>query len=113
MREHGSFLRRLEETFRRDLHQARRAVREAGRADLARARASVEDLKRDYDVPPPHTALTEAELKAFRRHLRTAARLMRELSNLDSPGWNEANEEYERSWADVERARSEGASASP
>ncbi len=143
MREHESFLRRLEETLsrisgwlaarrrggeqagtpgrhariealRREIAAARRAIAETTRADLARVRAELDDLKRDYDVPPPHTALTRAELEAFKRHLHTTARLLRDHSNLDSPGWDRAHEEYERSWAEVERAfESEGRSASP
>ncbi len=140
MREHDSFLRRLEETLsrmsawahgrggesarshqgyrrmvalRREIAEARRVIREIGRADVARVRSSVEDLKRDYDVPPPPTALTHAELQAFRRHLHTTSRLMRDLSNLDSPNWNQVNDEYDRSWSEVERARSDGAPASP
>ncbi len=141
MREHDSFLKRLEETFsrvsawvaehrggeesgshrghariealRRELADARRAIRETSRADLARVRASVADLQRDYDVPPPHTALSRAELDALRRHLHVTARLLRDLSDVDSPRWNQAHDEYDRSWAEVERARTEGEPASP
>jgi hypothetical protein len=143
MREHESFLRRIEEKLsrmsgwlaarqrggeqagthhpheridavRREIAEARRAIAETTRADLARVHASLDDLKLDYDVPPPHTALSRAELEAFRRHLHTTARLVRDLSNIDDPSWDEANEEYERSWAEVERAfESEGGSASP
>jgi hypothetical protein len=142
MRAHDSFLGRLEETLsrasewvvgrerggeqrrsggghgrfealRREIAEARRALRETSRADLARVRAGLDDLRADYDVPPPHTGLTRAELEAFRRHLHTTARLVRDLSTADSPRWNEADEEYERSWAEVERARSEGEPASP
>jgi hypothetical protein len=143
MREHESFLRRLEEklsrvsgwlaarqrgseqagthhpharieALRREIAAARSAIAETTRADLARVRESVDDLKRDYDVPPPRTALSRAELEAFRRHLHTTARLLRDLSTADNPSWDQANEEYERSWAEVERAfESEGGSASP
>ncbi len=143
MREHEGFLRRLEETLslmtgwlatrrrggeqagtrdrhapvealRHEIAEARRAIAETTRADLARVRANLDDLKRDYDVPPPHTALTRAELEAFRRHLHTTARLLRDLSTADSPTWDQANEEYERSWEQLERAfESEGGSASP
>lgn len=133
MREHDSILGRLEETFARasawiagrrqggghagqrrlaalraELAAARRSLRETGRADLARVRATLDDLKSDYDVPPPATAFTRAELDAFRRHLHTTAGLVRDLSNLDSPTWNRSYEEYERSWDDLERARSAG-----
>jgi hypothetical protein len=143
MREHESFLSRLEETLsrmsgwlaarrrggqragtrdrhapvealRREIAEARRAIGETARADLARVRASLDDLKRDYDVPPPHTALSRAEFDAFRRHLHTTARLLPDLSTADNPNWDQANEEYERSWAEVERAfESEDRSASP
>ena len=102
------------DALRRELARARRAVAETARADLERVRDGFEDLKRDYDAPPPHTALSRAELEAFRRHLHTTARLVRDLSTADSPAWNRANEEYERSWAEVERAfESEGGAASP
>lgn len=142
MREDESLLRRMEETLsrmsgwlaarrrgaqgearkrhervgalRHEVSEARRAVGTTARADLARVRASLDDLKRDYDVPPPHTALSRVELEAFRRHLHTTARLVGDLSNLDSPAWEQANEEYERSWADVESAfESQGGSPSP
>jgi hypothetical protein len=133
MREHESFLRRLEESLsrisgwlaarrrggeqagthdrdartealRRETAAARRAIAETTRADFARVRAGLDDLKRDYDVPPQHTALTRAELEAFRRHLHTTARLRRDLSNLDSPAWEQATGEYERSWDEVRGA---------
>ncbi len=142
MREHESFLRRLEETLsraaewlsarrhgeqagaddrharvealRREIAKARHAVAETARADLARVRAGLDDLKRDYDVPLQHTGLGRGELEAFRRHLHTTALLVHDLSTADNPRWDEANEEYERSWADVERAfEAEGGSASP
>jgi hypothetical protein len=143
MREHESFLRRLEETvsrmsgwlaarrrggeqagtvdrhapveaLRREIAEARRAIAVTARADLARVRANLDDLRRDYDAPLPHTALTRAELDAFRRHLHTTARLVRDLSTADSPTWDQANEKYERSWEELERAfESEGGSASP
>jgi hypothetical protein len=140
MREHDGFLGRLEETLsripawvdrrvgegarlqgghgrieavRREIADARRGIRETGRADLARVRQSLEDLRLDYDVPPQATALTAAELHALRRHLHTTARLMHDLSDLDSPRWSAAHEEYERSWAEVEGAYARSASASP
>jgi hypothetical protein len=84
------------------------------KVDLERARASVEDLERDYEVPPPHEALSREELEMFRRHLRTTARLLRERADLDDPDWVKANEEYERSWTELERAfEAQGGAASP
>lgn len=109
----GDRPRRIE-AFRGEVARARRALAETARADLARARASLEDLRHDYEVPPQHTTLTRAELEAFRRHLRTTARLLGDLSNVDSPSWDRAHEEYERSWEEVERAfASSGEPASP
>ena len=100
------------EALRRELAAARRELGGVARADLARVRASLADLSRDYDTPPPHTALRHAELEAFRRHLHTTARLVRDMSNLDSLAWDQASEEYERSWAEVEHAfESQGGSA--
>jgi hypothetical protein len=143
MRAHESFLRRLEERFsrvsgwlaarqrgsgqagtphphapiaalRREIAEARQAIAETTRADLARVHASLDDLKRDYDVPPPRTALSRAELEAFRRHLHTTARLLRDMSTADNPNWDQAEEEYERSWEELERSfESEGGTASP
>jgi hypothetical protein len=102
------------EALRREIALARHAVAETAREDLARVHASLDDMKRDYDVPPPHVALRREELEAFRRHLHTTARLLRERATADSPNWERANEEYERSWADLERAfESEGGAASP
>lgn len=142
MRERDSFLRRIEErlsrvsgwlgerwrgekasagdlharmeTVRREIARARRSAGAAAHEDLTRVRATLDDLRADYDVPPPHYAFRRAELDAFRRHLQTAARLASVLSNVDDPGWDAASEEYERSWAEVERAfESEGDAASP
>jgi hypothetical protein len=142
MRERESFLRRMEErlarvsawlaerrrgkkanaaglhvrteTIRREIALLRRSAGAIAHQDLARVRASLDGLRADYDVPPPHYALRRAELDAFRRHLQTAARLASVLSNVDDPGWDAASEEYERSWAEVERAfESQGDAASP
>lgn len=132
MREHESFLGRLEErlsrlsgrldarqregeqagshprapieALRREIAEARRGIAETARVDLARVRASLDDLGRDYDVPPPRTALSRAELDAFRRHLHTTARLVRDMSSADNANWERADEEYERSWEELERA---------
>jgi hypothetical protein len=102
------------EAARREVASARRIVAEKAHADLARVRASFDDMKGDYDVPSPHVALSHEEREAFRRHLHTTARLLRERSNLDDPNWEPANEEYDRSWAELERTfESEGAAASP
>jgi hypothetical protein len=39
---------------------------------------------------------------------------VKDLANADAPGWNAANEEYERSWEEVERAlEGQGDAASP
>lgn len=139
MRERESFLSRLEErlsrvsawlaerkrggdargheraeALRREIARARHAAADTARADLARAVAAVEDMKRDYEAPLPHTALKREELEAFRRHLHTTARLLRDMSDLDSPSWTRSNDEYERSWAEVERAfEGDGHAASP
>jgi hypothetical protein len=142
MREHDGFLQRVEQRFSRlagwlstrrrgdaagdrDLHavaealgdevaRARRALADTLHEDVARVRASLEDMSRDYDAPPPRYALHRAELDALRRHLHVTARLIPELANADSPRWDEANEQYERSWLEVERAfEEEGQAASP
>jgi capsule polysaccharide export protein KpsE/RkpR len=143
MREHESFVRRLEdglsrmsgwlaarrssdapagapnpharlEALRRELAQARHAVASAARADLARVRASFEDMYRDYAIAPPPVALSRAELEALRRHLHTTVRLLHDRATADNPEWGPANEEYDRSWAEVERAfESRGDAASP
>ncbi len=102
------------EALRREIADARRSIAESAKYDLARVRASLDDMKRDYDAPPPHTALSRAELEAFRRHLHTTARVLGDISNLDSPNWTEAYEEYERSWAELEHALgSKGGTAAP
>lgn len=90
--------------LRGEIAQARHGIAVTAREDLARARAALDDMRRDYDVPPLHTALSRAELEAFRRHLHTTARLLRERATADSPDWTQATEEYERSWAELERA---------
>jgi hypothetical protein len=135
MREREGFLRRMEErlsrmsgwlsarqggrrdrieALRRELEIARNKVGEVTHDDLARIRASLDDMKRDYDVPPPHTALHRAELEAMHRHLHETSRLLDDRANLDSPRWAEANAEYDRSWAELERAfEGQGGAASP
>jgi hypothetical protein len=102
------------EALREEIARARHAFDEKVHEDLARVRTNLEDMKSDYGVPPPHYALRREELEALRRHLHTTARLVKDLSTADSPGWNAANEEYERSWDELERAfESEGDAASP
>jgi hypothetical protein len=102
------------EAARREVASARRAISERAHADLAHVRASFDDMKGDYDVPSPHVALSHEEREALRRHLHTTARLLRDRSNLDDPNWEPANEEYDRSWAELERAfEPEGSAASP
>ncbi|BDG02147.1 hypothetical protein [Anaeromyxobacter oryzae] len=102
------------EAVRHELAQARRAVADTTHEDLARIRSALEDLRGDYDVPQQHTALHRAELEALRKHLHTTARLLHDRADLDNPSWVQANEEYERSWADLEHAfEGEGHAASP
>jgi hypothetical protein len=139
MRERESFLKRLDErlsrmsgwlaerqrgdekavharleALRRELADARRAVAETAKDDLARVHASLEDMRADYDVPPPNGSFTRAELEAFRRHLHTTARLLHDLSTADSPRWAAADEEYDRSWTELLNAvESKGGTTSP
>jgi hypothetical protein len=102
------------EALREEIARARRAFGWAVHEDLARVRDSLDDMRSDYGVPPPHYALRREELDALRRHLHTTARLVKDLANADAPGWNAANEEYERSWEEVERAfEGQGDAASP
>ena len=92
------------------VHAAADDVRRA----VARARATLEDMDRDYEAPPPHVALRRDELQALRRHLQLTANLLPHVSNLDGPGWPTAHEEYERSWDEMLRAfHSEGGAAAP
>jgi hypothetical protein len=110
--EHGAGRHERVEALRRELEIARRKVGDVTHDDLARVRASLEDLRHDYDAP--HTALHRAELETLRRHLHTTSRLLDDRSNLDSPRWAEANEEYDRSWTELERAfEGEHGAASP
>jgi hypothetical protein len=81
---------------------------------VARARATLEDIDRDYEAPPSHVALRREEFQALRWHLRLVARLLPHVSNLDDPGWAAAHEEYERSWGEVRHALDpEGSAAAP
>lgn len=102
------------EAIRGEIARARRSVGKVVHDDLGHVRASLDGMKADYDLPLPQYALRRAELDALRRHVHTAARLARVLSNVDDPGWDAASEEYDRSWAEVERAfEAEGGAASP
>lgn len=102
------------ELLRRDISRARHAAAEAAHDALSSARASLDDMARDYEVPPARTALRREELVALRHHLQRTGRLLPFLSNLDDPGWSAAHEEYERSWDEVERTfEAEGGAASP
>jgi uncharacterized protein YicC (UPF0701 family) len=81
---------------------------------VGRARATLEDMDRDYEAPHTRVALRREELQALRRHLRLTANLLPHVSNLDDPGWPIAHEEYERSWDEVRRAfESDGAATAP
>jgi len=70
---------------------------------LASARASVEDVERDFAVPPRDPALRREEVEALRRHLRHMATLEAHVSNLDDPAWRAAYQAYERSWDELQR----------
>jgi hypothetical protein len=96
-------LRTRTDAIRGELERVRRSIGAVAREDVARVRASVEGFGRDYDVPPPHFAVRREEVEAYRRHLATIYRLVPILSNADDPRWDEANEEYERSWIEVQR----------
>jgi hypothetical protein len=99
------------EAIRRDVAQVRHATDQAFHDAVAKARASLDDMDRDYDSPPLRPALRREELQALRRSLQLTARLLPHLSNLDDPAWGPAHEEYERSWDEMHRAfqESEGA----
>ena len=82
----------------------RRATAEDAHDVVARAQASLEDMERDGEVPPPHGVLEREEVQALKRHLRLTARLLPHISNLDDPAWGPAHNEYERSWDELQRA---------
>ena len=97
-----------------EIARLRRSAATRVQEDLARARASVDDMGTDYDVPPPHFALKPEEAKAFGRYLAAVGRLEPIISNLDDPRWDAAHEEYERAWNEMEGAfEPEGHAASP
>ena len=91
------------DSVRRDVSRARDGSERSAHDALARARATVEDMERDYEVPPPHATVRPEELRALRRHLELTATLLPHISNLDDPRWLPAREEYERSWDEVHR----------
>lgn len=97
------------ESVRRDVSQARQGTAHSVHDALARARATVADMERDYEAPPPHVALRGEELQAMRRHLQLTARVLPHVSNLDDAGWGPAYEEYVRSWDELSRAFEGGA----
>lgn len=92
------------EALRREIARLRQAAAARARLDLEHARAALDDMKRDYAVEQPHLAFGRGEREAFRQHLKTTARLLPDLSNVDSPGFDRAEEEYERSWEELSRA---------
>ena len=98
------WLRTRLESVQRDVSRARRAGAQDLRDAVASARATLDDMDRDYGAPPAHVALHPEELRALRHHLQLTAGLLPHLSNLDDPGWDRAREEYDRSWVEVRRA---------
>jgi hypothetical protein len=93
------------EALRSEIARVRRSAGEAARGDLARAREEVHDMAQELGGgPPPHAALRRTEVEALRRLLATTARLLAPLSKADDPEWARADDEYERSWLEVERA---------
>jgi hypothetical protein len=95
------------ETLRREISRARQALADAAHEHLARARAAVDDLARDYhdsDVARPRAVPRREELEALRRHVERTALLVHYLANLDDPYWGRARQEYERSWGELRRA---------
>lgn len=92
------------EAVRRDVSQARQATAHSVHDVLARARATVDDMERDYEAPPPHGALRGEEVQALRRHFRLTATVLPHVSSLDDPGWGPAYEAYVHSWDGLCRA---------
>jgi hypothetical protein len=102
------------ELLRREITRVRHAASDSAQGALASARASLDDMARDYDVQQPRTSFSRPELELLRRHLHRTGALLPHLSNLDDPRWTPAHEEYERSWDAVERAfETEGTDAIP
>ncbi len=106
------------ERLRADLESVRREIRkktaQSTHDALARARATVDEMEREDQVPQNQGPLRREELDALRRHLRVTVTLLPHVSNLDDPGWRAAHEEYERSWEEVHRAfEAQGGAAAP
>lgn len=100
------------DALRREISRVRDALLDdAAHENLARARAAVDDLARDYhgsDVARPRAVPRREEVEALWRHVKRTALLVHHLSNLDDPYWGRARQEYERSWTEVKRAFEEG-----
>ncbi len=106
------------ERLRAHLESVRREIRknteQSAHDALERARATVDEMAREDQVPRLHGPLRREELHALRRHLQVTATLLPHVSNLDDPGWGAAHEAYERSWEEVHRAFEEqGGAAVP
>ncbi len=86
-------------------------AKHSARAALARARATVDEMQREDQVPQHQVPLRREELRALKRHVQLTARLLPHISNLDDPRWASAHDEYERSWDEVHRAFQGGAPA--
>ncbi len=100
----------LEATQRETWQETKQSAHDA----LARARAALDDMEREDQVPQRRGPLRREELHALRRHLQVTATLLPHISNLDDPAWSAAHEEYERSWEEVHRAlEAEDGAATP
>ena len=106
--------RALLESVQRDIARARQAGAQEVRDVVTSARASLDDMERDFEVPHVRGTFRREELQALRRHLKITAKLLPHLSNLDDPGWGPAHEEYERSWDELRCAfEADGGAAAP
>ncbi len=106
------------EQLRAHLESVRRELRkesaQSAHDALARARATVEEMEREDQVPQLHGPPRREEVQALRRHLELTATLLPHMSNLDDPGWAAAHDDYERSWEEVHRAfEGQGGAAAP
>lgn len=89
------------ESVRREM---RNEMKQSAQDGLARARATVDEMEREDEIPQLQGPLRREELHALRRHVQLTATLLPHMSSLDAPGWGAAHEEYERSWEEVHRA---------